>query len=102
MKITVLLSFLLFFSLSISYAQVEKGSFEFEGKVRDYFVYLPTNFKPNMPVVFNLHPTCIDAQWQMDYTNMNSIADTMGFVVVYPEAITPGFSSGIIAKYAEC
>jgi polyhydroxybutyrate depolymerase len=80
---------------NISFAQeVIPGSFEFEGYTRDYLVFLPP-IQPQMPVVFNLHGYSEDAQWFMDYTFMNNVADTAGFIVVYPNAIQPGFNSGI-------
>ena len=96
MKNFALLFFLLIYAQNISYAQIEKGSFEFEGKVRDYIVFLPKNFEPNMPVVFNLHGYTDNAQWQMEYTKMNETADSMGFVIVYPNAVYPGFNSDVV------
>lgn len=89
-------SLIIFLStLKSSYAQIEIDSFEFEGHTRDYIVFLPQNFQPNMPVVFNLHGYRITAQDQMDNTLMNEVADTMGFLVVYPNAIPPGFNTGL-------
>ncbi|MGB5531327.1 MAG: PHB depolymerase family esterase, partial [Ignavibacteriaceae bacterium] len=78
------------------YAQFENGSFEFEGYTRYYKVFLPQNFQPNMPVVFSLHGYKLNAQQQIDYTLMHDVADTAGFIVVYPDAIYPGFNSGLI------
>lgn len=49
----IILIFLL--SISMSYAQMQTGSFEFEGRTRNYEVYLPQNFQSNMPVVISLH-----------------------------------------------
>ena len=94
MKNFALLFFLLIFTQNISYAQIVEGSFEFEGIKRDYIIYLPYNFQLNMPVVFNLHGLTGSAQGQMKYTNMNDIADSMGFIVVYPNAVYPGFNTG--------
>jgi len=34
----------------------------------------------------------------MDYSQMNRVADTAGFVVLYPDAIWPGFNSGVYYK----
>jgi polyhydroxybutyrate depolymerase len=80
----------------VIYAQLQNGSFVFEGRLRSYKVFLPQNFQSNMPVVFNLHGYTLNAQWQMDHTRMNDVADTAGFIVVYPNAIYPGFNSGLI------
>ena len=40
----------------ISFAQVQTGGFEFEGRMRDYLVFLPQNYDgvTKMPLVFNL------------------------------------------------
>jgi polyhydroxybutyrate depolymerase len=68
------------------YAQDYSGSFYFEGKLRRYSVYLPQNFRSNMPVIFNLHG--YGYTWTISnharYTLMHEIADTTGFIVIYP------------------
>lgn len=71
------------------FAQVETGSFEFEGFTRDYLVFLPQNYNSNakIPVVFNLHGDTRDCQMQLNYTLMNIVADTAGFIVVYPNGV---------------
>jgi polyhydroxybutyrate depolymerase len=92
---------ILLFSISVSYAQIETGSFEFEGLTREYIVFLPNNFQPNMPVVINLHGSWPDdAQWMMDYTGMNEVADTAGFISVYPYSTPSRFhaNAGIPSK----
>jgi len=78
------------------YAQTETGSFNFKGVTRDYIVFLPQDYEPNMPVVFNLRGSDEDGQWQMEYTLMNEVADTAGFIVVYPNSIPPRWNSGLI------
>ncbi len=80
----------------MSNAQVQQGSFKFEGRIRDYIVFLPQNFQPDMPVVFVLHGYTDNAYWQMNYTHMNNVADTTGFIAVYPNAISPGFNTGLV------
>jgi len=96
MKNLFLLFIALLFSSHICYAQLQNGSFVFEGRTRSYKVFLPQHFHSNMPVVFNLHGYTLDAQWQMDYTLMNDVADTAGFIVVYPNAVYPGFNGGLV------
>ena len=90
----LLVAFTMLFSFPAS-AQVEEGSFEFDGYHRDYKVFLPQNYEANMPVILNLHGYPDHAQWQMDYSLMNEVADTAGFIVVYPESIPPGFHTGL-------
>jgi polyhydroxybutyrate depolymerase len=91
---------IIFFAQTFSYAQIQLGSFVFDGLNRDYIVFLPQNFQPDtdMPVVLNLHGYLADAQSQLDYTLMNDVADTAGFIVVYPDAIYPGFNTGLVAS----
>ena len=71
-------------------------SFSHDGHMRYYKVRHPQNIPPNMPVVFSLPGYNETAQWLIDYIGMENVADTAGFIVVYPEPIQPGFNSGII------
>ncbi|MCH7733495.1 MAG: hypothetical protein IIB44_13475 [Candidatus Marinimicrobia bacterium] len=91
----IILIFLL--SISMSYAQMQTGSFEFEGRTRNYEVYLPQNFQSNMPVVISLHGYGSTIQWYKNYTLLHEFADTSGFITVYPAAITQSWNSGLIA-----
>ena len=80
---------------TFSYAQIDSSSFVYDGLTRNYIVFLPQNYQPNMPVVLNFHGYTDYAYWQMEYTEMNDAADTAGFIVVYPDAIPPGFNTGL-------
>ncbi|UCE06729.1 MAG: hypothetical protein JSW07_01425, partial [bacterium] len=88
----------LFFIPTVVPAQVVTGSFEFEGKMRDYVVFLPQNYDgvSNMPLVLNLHGNYpgFDGKWQMEWTLMNTVADTAGFIVVYPTGIFQDGTNG--------
>ena len=81
---------------NLSYAQIQTYSFNFDGDNRNYMVYLPNNYRfdTNFPLVIYLHCYGWTAQQGMDYTNLHQIADTAGFIVVYPSAI-PNWNSGI-------
>jgi len=87
---------LLFVSQSILHAEIQNGSFEFDGHLRNYMVYLPTNYtgSTNFPLVICLHPYDRTAEWMMIYTNFNQVADAYDFIVVYPSGI-PNWNSGI-------
>jgi polyhydroxybutyrate depolymerase len=89
----VILSFV---SQSFLHAEIQNGSFEFDGRLRNYMVYLPTNYTGtiNFPLVICLHPYGWGAERMMNYTNMNQVADASDFIVVYPSAI-PDWNSGI-------
>ena len=82
------------FTQSFSYAQIETGSFEFGGLTREYAVFLPQNYQPNMPVVINLHGAGGTMQSHMNLTLMNEYADTAGFIVLYAQASGPLFNIG--------
>ena len=88
---------LLFVSQSILHAQIQTGSFEFEGRLRNYMVYLPNNYTGsiNFPLVIYLHSYGWTAQQGMNYTQLNQVADASDFIVVYPSAV-PNWNSGII------
>jgi len=88
---------LLFCSQSILFAQGHPGSFEFEGKDRNYEVFLPQNFEPNMPLVVSIHGYEETINWFKNYTLLHEIADTSGFIIVYPEAPLPGWNTGVYA-----
>lgn len=91
----IILIFLL--SISMSYAQMQTGSFEFEGRARKYEVYLPQNFQSNMPLVIALHGWSETIYWFKNYTLLHQFADTSGFIVVYPEGINRSWNIGIIS-----
>jgi len=67
----------------------ESDTLEFEDLIRLYKVYLPQGYyrESDFPVVINLHGADVDAQFQMDWTGMNALADTMDFIVVYPDGV---------------
>jgi polyhydroxybutyrate depolymerase len=93
-KNCVLTISILLFIQNISYAQVESGSFEFDGLAREYSVFLPQNYQPNMPVVINLHGYGQSLENIMGYTMMNDFADSAEFIVVYPVGNGHTWSSG--------
>ena len=90
----ILTFIVLIFAQSISYAQIETGSFAFGGLTREYAVFLPQNYQPNMPVVISLHGAGGTMQNNMDRTLMNEYADTAGFIVVYAQASGPLWNIG--------
>lgn len=56
-----------------------------EGLQRTYWLHIPTNVKPDAPLVVVLHGYASKAKYIMDYSKMNDIADREAFVVVYPQ-----------------
>jgi polyhydroxybutyrate depolymerase len=80
-----ILIILIQFLTAETYSQDFSGSFVFEGRMRTYDVYLPDNYKPNMPLVLNLHGSGVGKGKQASYTSMHEYADEYGFIIVYPE-----------------
>ena len=74
-------------------AEIEYGGFEFDGYEREYIVFLPENYEPGLPMVFNLHGDGMTAQGMMNLTRMNEVADTANFVLVYPNSADTGPTS---------
>jgi len=74
---------------------VEYQSLVFQGKTRDYIVFTPHHQSNAMPLIINLHGYGSSAEEQMAYTGMNAVADTAGFIVVYPDAVGRRWNSGI-------
>ena len=96
MKTTILSIFVLTITY-ISDAQMQAGSFEFEGRIRDYEVYLPQNFEANMPLIISLHGYTETIAWYKAYTLLHETGDTARFITVYPAPIDKSWNSGLIA-----
>ena len=97
LKRFIIVLFGLFFVQTSSHAQILTGNFDFEERMRDYIVYLPSNYSStsNAPLVLNLHGYGSYAEEEMTYTQMNLVADTAGFIAVYPNAIDNAWNSGV-------
>ncbi|MCB0643268.1 MAG: hypothetical protein KDC44_16580 [Phaeodactylibacter sp.] len=92
----VLLLFFLSAFVTLSFAQTVTGSFELEGFLRDYRLYLPESYDGNtsFPLVFNLHGYTSDAAQQQLYSQMDAVADEGQFLVCYPNGIDNQWNSG--------
>ena len=60
-----------------------------DGEIRSYTVYIPANYQVNSPIplLFNFHGGGGDIGSQIFISDMRPIADTAGFVLVYPQAL---------------
>ncbi len=67
-----------------------RGSFEYQGRTREYLVHLPPAASGDtaLPLVLSLHGGGGDADNQARTSGLNITADRAGFIVVYPEGIT--------------
>jgi poly(3-hydroxybutyrate) depolymerase len=54
----------------------------------------------NLPVVFDLHAYGDDASFEQNYNRTHLLGDSVGFITVYPEAITRIWNSGISANFS--
>lgn len=55
---------------------------------RDIHVYAPSNLAPKSPLLLSLHGMDQDPNYQQSMTHWENVADTAGFVVVYPRGGT--------------
>ncbi len=99
--LTSFIMFYLFLMQAFLHAQDYVGSFEFDGNEREYEVYLPQNFQADMPLVVSIHGITETVSWYKTYTIMHEVADTLGYVVVYPQGIGNSWNAGIVnpARY---
>lgn len=79
-------------------AQTIVKTFPFGGATRSSRIYVPPSYSPAnpAPLVFNLHGYTSNAQQQEFYSEMNAVADTAGFIVVYPDGLAATWNSGLI------
>lgn len=59
---------------------------------RTIYVYAPSGLSPKSPLLLSLHGMDQDPKYQQENTHWEAVADTAGFVVVYPRGGT-GFST---------
>jgi polyhydroxybutyrate depolymerase len=68
--------------------QTLNKSMTHNGVLREYIVYIPAIYNPEIPspLVFNFHGYTMTAKDQMKWGgNMRPVADTAGFILVYPQ-----------------
>jgi len=82
--------FLFFFCIPLQIVMAQKtvtDSILSEGVMRHYHIYIPKNYISRSPrsLIIHLHGYSSNALLEKSYTNYMPIADTAGFLVVYPE-----------------
>ncbi|MCB0516978.1 MAG: prolyl oligopeptidase family serine peptidase [Bacteroidetes bacterium] len=75
------------FGIQISFAQTTVHTLQHNAIERSYRLHLPPNYSNTQtyPLVINMHGYGSNAWQQEFYSNMNVVADTANFVVVYPD-----------------
>jgi polyhydroxybutyrate depolymerase len=66
----------------------QQVSFDYNGQTRSYILYTPANMPTGLrPLVFNFHGYTNNMSFQMNYSEMNDVADVGKFYVVYPQGL---------------
>src|SRR5215470_10822195 len=87
MKKLYSLLILLLFSANFLWAQLD--SIYDQSTWRTFIVHLPAGYTASnqYPVVFSLHGLNSNAAQQQSYSQFDNVADTLGFIDVYPNGI---------------
>ena len=91
----------IFISSLVVHGQTMIKSLTFESNTRSYRIFIPKSYNlvKKYPLVFNLHGNGSNAEEQEAYSEMNLIADTADFIVVYPDGIGNTWNSGFNIPY---
>lgn len=93
--ITVI-TLLLLVPVSLNAQQTLNETMIHNSVTRDYIVYIPATYSENsaVPLMFNFHGYTMTANDQMTWGgDMRSVADTAGFILVYPQGTLLGGST---------
>ena len=92
--IRLLVSFLAFYSNANGQDQLRQINVGLE--IREYIVHVPSKSfkKEKLPVVFVFHGGGGSARRTVPSLGMNPVADTAGFLVVYPNGLQKGWNDG--------
>jgi len=71
-------------------------TFTYGNNLRSYIVHLPSGYNASTkyPLVLNLHGYTSNASQQQLYSQMDAVADTAKFIVVYPDGVNNAWNSG--------
>ena len=67
--------------------------FDYDGQMREYFLYLPDSLDSNAPLVFVMHGYGGTANSIYNYSKMNDVADEHGFAVCYPQGSSDQYNN---------
>jgi len=76
-------------------SQTQEKTIVVDSLQRQYRIYMPPSLEGPAPLVLNFHGLNTDAFIQELYTQMNAVADTGGFILVYPQGIAQRWNVGI-------
>ncbi|MBI3502770.1 MAG: T9SS type A sorting domain-containing protein [Bacteroidetes bacterium] len=71
-------------------------SFTYQSILRSYIVHLPTGYTSSIkyPMIINMHGYTSNASQQEVYSQMDAVADTGKFIVVYPDGVNKAWNAG--------
>jgi len=105
MKNLIIILFLLGLSILCFAQQTIYGSITHDEIQRDYILYIPANYTGNSPVplILNFHGYGYTADYQMEYGDFRSIADSSGFLIVHPQGtLYQGITYWNVGWFAGC
>jgi len=75
--------------LLAAYSKAQTFSFDHDSVSRTYIVHLPPSYSDSnfYPLVINMHGYTSNATDQQFYSEMDPVADTANFIVVYPNGV---------------
>ena len=83
-------SFFFFFLITIGFSQQQiTETIVYDGETREYILYIPESYQENeeVPLMFNFHGgNGYASDWILG-SNMTSVADLEGFLLVFPQAL---------------
>ncbi len=88
-KYKILTLYILLLSITLQAQQLLEETLTHDGETREYTIYIPENYDENnpIPLLFNFHGGSGDIASQIAISDMRSMADTEGFIIVYPQAL---------------
>lgn len=78
------------------YAEDVNGQLQYDGVARSYSLHLPSSYDGNeaVPMLIVLHPFASSGRAMARLTGLNAVAETQGFIAVYPDALNFGWDDG--------
>ncbi len=88
-KITIILAAIILSTNSITAQETIEKTLIHDNETREYTIYIPASYNKTskVPIIFNFHGGSGDIASQIAIADMKAIADTAGFIPVYPQAL---------------
>ena len=84
---------ILLYIFCLGLAQPQLHEYSYGGFYREYYLYVPESIQPESPLVFVFHGYTGSAAGIMNYSGFNTIADSNGFAVCYPQGLTDNYGN---------